>query len=125
MSTQTADKTAQMLDLIKRIASVIIVIIGIAGFYYFSEWALLHRVIGLIVLVSVAVGVFLTTELGKFLWQFLLESKQEVKRVVWPTYDETLRTTGLVSLMVVVVGIFLSLLDAFLLWGIRILTGQG
>jgi preprotein translocase subunit SecE len=124
MNTRAADETVQVFDLVKRVSSVIIVVTGVAAFYYFSDWALLHRVITLVTLVSIAVGIFLSSKLGQVVWQFVLESKQEVRRVVWPTRDETMRTTGLVALMVVLVGILLSLLDAFLLWGIRLLTGQ-
>ena len=49
----------------------------------------------------------------------------EVRKVVWPTRAETLQTTLAVLLMVLLVGIFLWLLDMFLLWAIQILTGQG
>ena len=55
----------------------------------------------------------------------MLESKQEVRKVVWPTRDETLRTTLLVFAMVIMVGFVLWLLDMFLFWGVRVLTGQG
>ncbi|MEA2094042.1 MAG: preprotein translocase subunit SecE, partial [Pseudomonadota bacterium] len=49
----------------------------------------------------------------------------EVRRVVWPSRQETVQTTLVVLLMVLLVGIFLWLLDMVLLWAIQILTGQG
>ena len=67
----------------------------------------------------------LTTEIGKNVWLFVLESKQEVRKVVWPTREETVRTTLLVFAMVTVVGLILWFLDMFLFWGVRFLTGQG
>jgi preprotein translocase subunit SecE len=67
----------------------------------------------------------LTTGLGRTVWSFVLESKQEVRKVVWPTRDETMRTTLLVFAMVFIVGLILWLLDMFLFWGVRVLTGQG
>jgi preprotein translocase subunit SecE len=67
----------------------------------------------------------LTTEKGKALAQFFVESKQEVKRVVWPTRDETIRTTLLVFGMVFIVGLILWLLDMFLFWAVQLLMSQG
>jgi len=70
-------------------------------------------------------GLMLTTEIGKNVWLFVLESKQEVRKVVWPTREETVRTTLLVFAMVTIVGLILWFLDMFLFWGVRFLTGQG
>ena len=53
------------------------------------------------------------------------ESKAEVRKVVWPTRQETVQTTLLVIAMVVLVGIMLWLMDMFLRWAVMILTGQG
>jgi len=61
----------------------------------------------------------LTTGLGSYCLEFVLESKQEVRKVVWPTRDETMRTTLLVFAMVFIVGLILWLLDMFLFWGVR------
>ncbi len=96
-----------------------------AGFYFFLEAPLFYRVLGLVVVVLIVAGLMLTTGVGRNVWGFILESKQEVRKVVWPTRDETLRTTLLVFAMVVIVGFVLWLLDMFLFWGVRFLTGQG
>ncbi len=119
-------------DIVKQAFSVLFVVIGVAAFYYFSidhagfkEVGLLYRVLGLVVVVLIALGMVLTTDLGRTVWSFVLESKQEVRKVVWPTRDETLRTTLLVFAMVFIVGLILWLLDMFLFWGVRLLTGQG
>jgi preprotein translocase subunit SecE len=79
----------------------------------------------LVVVVLIALGMMLTTDVGRTVWNFVLESKQEVRKVVWPTRDETMRTTLLVFAMVLIVGLILWLLDMFLFWGVRLLTGQG
>ena len=75
-------------------------------------------------MVSVA-GLMFTTQLGQAVWAFMKESKQEVRKIVWPTRDETVRTTLLVVAMVIVVGLILWLLDTALFGGVRWLTGQG
>jgi preprotein translocase subunit SecE len=123
MKTQAEAPTA-ISDVVKKSFSVVLVVAGVAAFYHFSETHLLFRVIGLLVAVAMAVGLMLTTEVGRSVWQFALESKQEVRKVVWPTREETTRTTLLVFAMVTVVGLILWFLDMFLFWGVRLLTGQ-
>jgi len=43
---------------------------------------------------------------------------------VWPSRKETLQTTGIVFAFVAVMAIFLWLIDAGLLWAVRLLMGQ-
>ena len=131
MNTQ-AEPATSVADIVKQVFSVVFVVAGVAAFYYFStdhtyfkEVRLLYRVLGLVVIVLMALGMMLTTDLGRTVWSFVLESKQEVRKVVWPTRDETVRTTLLVFAMVFIVGLILWLLDMFLFWGVRLLTGQG
>ncbi len=124
MNTQLEASTS-VFDVVKQVFSVVFVVAGVAAFYYFSETPLLYRVLGLVAVVLIVAGMMLTTGMGRNVWGFILESKQEVRKVVWPTRDETLRTTLLVFAMVVIVGFVLWLLDMFLFWGVRFLTGQG
>jgi preprotein translocase subunit SecE len=124
MNTQ-AEAQTPVFDIVKQVFSVLLVVAGVAAFYYFSEASVLYRVIGLLVIAAVVLGLMLTTNLGRNTWGFFLESKQEVRKVVWPTREETTRTTMLVFGMVVAVGFILWLLDMFLFWGVRLLTGQG
>lgn len=124
MSTQV-EASASILDVVKQVFSVVFVVAGVAAFYYFSEIPLLYRVLGLVTVAIIVAGMMLTTGVGRIVWGFVLESKQEVRKVVWPTRDETFRTTLLVFAMVIIVGFVLWLLDMFLFWGVRFLTGQG
>ncbi len=124
MSIQTVESTTQIFDVVKQVMSVIFVISGVGAFYYFSEIALLYRVVSLVVVISLAMGMLLTTEMGRNFLIFVVESKQEVRRVVWPTREETMRTTLMVFVMVFIVGLVLWILDMCLFWGIRLLTGQ-
>ncbi len=124
MSIQTAESTTQVFDVVKQVFSVIFVVSGVGAFYYFSEIAFLYRVLSLVVVIMSAVGMLFTTALGRSTWVFILESKQEVRRVVWPTREETVRTTLMVFVMVFIVGLVLWCLDMLLFSGIRFLTGQ-
>jgi len=66
----------------------------------------------------------LTTAPGKQFFAFSQESIDETKRVVWPTRKETLQTTGVVFAFVAVMAVFLWLVDAGLLWAVRLLMGR-
>jgi preprotein translocase subunit SecE len=121
-----AEAPTTVTDVVKQVFSVVFVVAGVTAFYYFSEAVpLLYRVLGLLVIVLAAMGLMLTTGIGQGVWQFALDSRQEVRKVVWPTREETVRTTLLVFAMVTIVGLILWALDAFLFWGVRFLTGQG
>ncbi len=124
MNTQ-AEAATSVSDVVKQVFSVIFIVAGIVAFYYFSEIQLLYRVLGLLVIFIVALAMMVTTQLGKWVLAFVIESRQEVRKIVWPTRDETVRTTLLVFAMVFLVGLVLWLLDMFLFWGVRLLTGQG
>jgi preprotein translocase subunit SecE len=126
MNTQAEAQTqTTVFDLVKYVFSALLGIAAVFAFYYFSELPLLYRVIGLLVVALVVLGLMLTTNLGRNTWAFFLESKQEVRKVIWPTRDETARTTMLVFAMVFTVGLILWLLDMVLFKGVQMLTGQG
>ena len=114
-----------IVDVIKLIVSIALVVGGIAAFYYFADQSLLYRVLGLVAASIVSVLIVFSTEMGRQLWAFMKEARTEVRRVIWPTKQETTQTTLIVVVMVFVVGIILWLLDMFLFWGVRVLTGQG
>ncbi len=97
---------------------------AVGAFYYFSEQSLLLRVVGLLAVVGVAMALGFRTEKGRDIWAFVKEAQIEVRKVVWPTRQETVRTTLIVVLMVVVVAGFLWMLDAGLSWLAQWLTGQ-
>lgn len=119
------NKEVSVSDLTKQILSVVFLVLGVVGFYYYSNVLLVYRVIALLL---VAIGILFllsTTEIGMKVSSFVSESKVELNRVIWPTREETTRTTMLVFAMVFIVGFLLWILDTFLFWGVRLLTGQG
>ncbi|MCK9608429.1 MAG: preprotein translocase subunit SecE [Methylomonas sp.] len=120
-----AEQVTSVADIVKLVLCPLFIIAGVVAFYHFSDLLLLYRVLGLVVIVSMAVGICFTTAKGRAVWQFTHEAKLEVRRVVWPTRDETVRTTLLVFAMVFIVGLILWLLDMFLFWAIQLLMSQG
>lgn len=119
------EEVASVADIVKLVLTPVFIVAGVFAFYYFSDFQLLYRVLGLVAVVCLAVGVCFTTAKGRSVWMFMLESKQEFKRIVWPTRDEAVRTTLLVFAMVIVVAFILWLLDSFLFWGVQLLMNQG
>jgi preprotein translocase subunit SecE len=112
-------------DTLKLVIAVLIVISAVTGFYYFADHSLLLRSVGLLAAAGVSIAIALQTEKGRNTWLFFQEAQIEVRKVVWPTRQETLQTTLIVILVVIVVAVLLWLLDMFLGWSIRNLMGQG
>lgn len=120
-----AEHVTSVADIVKLVMCPLLIVAGIFGFYEFADFLLLYRVLGLIAVISLSVGICFTTAKGQAIWQFMIESKLEMRRVVWPTREETLRTTMLVFAMVFIVGLILWLLDMFLFWAVQLLMNQG
>ena len=118
MVTKTEQETSG-LDTAKLILALLLVAAGITGFYYFSEESQLYRVLGILAIVVVAFFIMSTTMVGRKSLSFARESRVEVRKVVWPTRQETTQTTIAVFVMVLIVAIMLWLFDMFLGWGVR------
>jgi len=114
-----------MADKLKLLVAMLLVIAGVAGFYYYADQALLYRVLGLLAVIIAAVFVSMTTQLGTETVSFGRSAVMEMRKSVWPTRRETTQTTLLVLAMVILVGLMLWLFDMVLLWAVKILTGQG
>jgi preprotein translocase subunit SecE len=114
-----------MADKIKWAAAVLLLVGGVGGFYHFAEYSMLMRVPALLAVAVVCVVVILQTAAGGQMVGFFREANIEVRKVVWPSRKETTQTTLVVMAMVVSVALFLWLLDMFLLWAVKLLTGQG
>ncbi|WP_342219694.1 preprotein translocase subunit SecE [Rickettsiella endosymbiont of Miltochrista miniata] len=89
---------------------------------YFSHQAIAIRLIGWIIGALVLASLFFYTTLGRRFWAFAQASRAELRKVVWPSREETVRTTLIVMAMVVVAGLFLWGIDTLLLWAVAFLT---
>ena len=100
----------------KLAASVLLVLAGLAGFYYASSQGVWVQWSLLIVGVALGVGVFLISETGKQLIGFGRESWRELSKVVWPARKEAMMMTAYVFGFVVIMALFLWLTDKTLEW---------
>ena len=113
------------LDIAKLSAALIIVVAALVAFYYFAEYSVLLRVLGLLAAVGLATAIAYQTEKGRMVAGFFHDAQIEVRKVVWPTREETVQTTLVVMIVVTVVAIALWLLDMFLGWAVQYLTLRG
>ena len=116
---KNADNQKQGLGQLNSVLSVAILIASIALFYL-DLWQLttLFKVLILLAGVVVAAFVFTKSSQGERFIHFAKETRIELRKVVWPTREETLKTTGMIMVAVVIVAIFLWIVDAFFTWGV-------
>lgn len=112
-------------DKIKLGLAFLLLMAGVAGFYYLGNQATVIRVLAVLAGAAAAVAVAWMSLPGKQFFAFSKESVAETRRVVWPTRKETMQTTGVVFLLVVAVALFLWVVDASLMWLVQLLMGQG
>ncbi|WP_347331069.1 preprotein translocase subunit SecE [Marinimicrobium locisalis] len=122
MNTKTEAKEYR-LDPLKWLLVIGLIAVGVVGNSHFSAEPLLYRVLGLLVVAAVAILIALQTEKGAGLWRLLRESMVEVRKVVWPTRQETNQTTLIVIAVVVVMSIILWALDTFFGWVASLIIG--
>src|SRR5688500_19632776 len=100
-----------MIDKVKLLAAVAMVALGIWGYYWLADTAIVLRVLTVIAGLLAAGAVAWWSAPGKQFAVFAGESVAEVKKVVWPTRKETILTTAAVFAFVVVMAVFLWLAD--------------
>jgi preprotein translocase subunit SecE len=114
-----------MVDKLKIAVAILLAVTGIAGFYYLGDSPAIVRVAAVLVGLAAGFAVFWVSEPGQRFSAYAQDSVTETKKIVWPTRKETMQTTGIVFVFVLVIALFLWLVDATLLWAVRKLMGQG
>lgn len=121
----TKASTPANLETIKWVVVLVLIISGMVGFYYFDEQWIWVRITALLVTLGIASFVAAKTEKGRSTLGFMRDSHIEVRKVIWPTPQETAQVTGIVIVMVVLVALIVWVLDSVLMWIMRLLTGAG
>ncbi len=114
-----AEQPTSGIDTVKLFTALLILIAGVVGFYYYEDESQLLRVIGMLVVAGITFFIVSTTDIGQRGLGFARDARVEVRKVVWPTRQETLQTTIAVLIMVFIVAIMLWLIDLALGSGIR------
>ena len=113
MNSNSEEKVYR-LDIAKWIIIFALVVVGVVGNSHFSAQPLIFRALGLLALAAVALAVLYNTEKGAGLWSLVQGAIVELRKVVWPSRQETNQTTLIVVVVVIVMSIILWLLDTFL-----------
>ena len=124
MSTTTETSSSSGLDIIKLLIAAAVLVGGLFGYYWFLEWALALRVLLVLGATGAGVAIGMTSTQGQRLWHFVQGSRVEIRKVVWPTKQETTQTAIAVFVFTLVMAIFFWALDSGLLWLTRTLVGN-
>jgi preprotein translocase subunit SecE len=112
-------------DKVKAAAAVVLASGGIAGYYVLSAQPAWQRWLVVVAGLALSLAMLAWSQYGRGFWQFMLDSRIELRKVVWPTRQETGMTTLVVLVFVVVAGVFFWTLDLILAWATKALSGQG
>ena len=112
-------------DTAKLTAAIILAIGGIVAYYVLKSrpeaWASWAAMFGGILLGFL---VFAFSRHGSNLWQFVVDSRVELRKVFWPSRQETFMTTLVVLGFVLIASTFFWLLDLTLASVTKFFTGQ-
>jgi preprotein translocase subunit SecE len=120
------EQTGSRYDTVLLIGALVVLIAGMV--VYYSLGAELNKAVRMLALlgsVAGAVALVYQAAIGKELWSYVQGSRSELRKVVWPTRQESLQTTLIIAVFVVIVALLMWGLDSVLLLGVEKLTGRG
>jgi len=109
-SEQTPEQGSSALNTLKWVLAFIFAAAAVVGNHYYSDVSVVIRAAAAVVLIAIALGFAFTTDKGKAALVFVRESRMEIRKVVWPTRQETIQTTFIV--------LAVSVVTALVLWGV-------
>ena len=125
MTTTTQDTgESGILDIIKLLLAAGVLVGGLYSYYYFLEIALPLRVLMVLGGLAAGITVAMSSTQGQRLWAFIQGARIEIRKVVWPTKQETTQTAIAVFVFTLIMALFFWGLDSFLLWLTRTLVGS-
>lgn len=111
------------LEALKWLKVGILLVVAIVGNYYYRDLSLLLRTLAVVLIMTVAGAVALMTTKGKAAVAFTREARTEVRKVIWPTRQETLHTTLIIAAVTAVMSMTLWGLDGVLVHLVSFITG--
>ena len=127
MTTITETSESGALDVLKLLIAAALLVGGFFGYYWFApneDWDRWQRLLLVLGGLAACVGVAGTSTQGQRLWAFIQGSRIEIRKVVWPTKQETTQTAIAVFIFTLVMSLFFWALDSVLLWVTRRLVGS-
>ena len=113
-------------DIAKYVLAILLAVAGLVAFYWFeNQWPTGVRALAVVAGLVLGALVFMVTAKGAQTREFLSESRFELRKVVWPTRQETTRTMWVVVAAVIVISLILAAFDWVIQLGVKFLLGNG
>ena len=122
MITTTETHESGVQDILKLLMAAGLLVGGIFGYYWYLEWMLPLRVLLVLGGLAASIGIVATSTQGRRIWIFIQGSRIEIRKVIWPTKQETTQTAIAVFIFTLVMALFFWALDSGLLWLTRTLV---
>ena len=113
-----------MTNKIKLLVAFLLLVAGLAGFYLLADKPVVLRILAVLAGLGAAIAVLWTTPIGQQSLGFVGESVAEARKVVWPTRKETVQTTLVVFVLVVIMAAFLAIIDVGFAYMVQWLMGR-
>ena len=124
MSAHTETSQSGVLDTLKLLLAVAALVGGLYAYYYYeADIAQAYRVLMVLGGTIAGIGIAMTSAQGNRLWHFIQGSRVEIRKVIWPTKQETTQTAIAVFVFTLVMMLFFWALDSGLLWLTQELVG--
>jgi preprotein translocase subunit SecE len=124
MNASTEEQPVSSFDTVKWGIVFLLLAVAVTGNYVYGEESSLVRAIAVVVLVGIAGLIGFQTEKGRNAAIFAKEARTEVRKVVWPTRQEAIQTTGIVLVVTLLMSLLLWGLDSVLFWLVGLVTGM-
>jgi len=124
MTTQSETSQSGALDIIKLLSAAAAIVGGLYSYYFFEfQVSLPLRVLMVLGGTGAGITIAMTSTQGQRLWSFIQGARVEIRKVIWPTRQETTQTAIAVFVFTLIMGVFFWILDSGLLWLTRRLVG--
>lgn len=126
MESQVVETSSSRKDAVLLVVAAALFVGGLFSFYYFNPQ--LPTVVRLLILLAAfgaAAAIGYRTQTGQDVWSAIAGARTELRKVIWPTKQESVQTTIIIAVVVVIMTFLIWLLDIGLLWGVEKLTGRG
>lgn len=126
MESQTESASAPRYDSLLLSAALFVLAGALGAFYYFAaDIGALLRTVMLLAAVAISLALAYQSQLGKTVWSYIVGARTELRKVVWPSKQESVQATLMIAVVVLITALLLWGLDSLLLWAVKLLTGQG
>ncbi|ADT67186.1 MAG: preprotein translocase subunit SecE [Pseudoalteromonas tetraodonis] len=122
MSTNIETPSSGM-ESVKWLVAIALLAGAVVGNHMFADQSVLLRAIGVVVAIAAGLAIASQTFKGRTFLAFAKEARIEVRKVIWPTRQETTHTTLIVMVATVIMALILWGLDGILFRAVGFLTG--